>query len=160
RLVGGLGPSQGKRRLTLSRTYHGEDRARCGDHVGSASEEEKAAIIQETYVPGISVSLVARPTSCSLAAALCERRAVSGGRWRGCSGSVRVRRVAAAGPPIATAARKKTFEQEDLRERDPAPRADLVQKKTTVARFAKLPDLQRAAVDLVSSRPKAWLSDG
>src|SRR5215472_9814355 len=67
RLVGCLGPSQGKRRLTLSRTYHGEDRARCGDHVGSASEEEKAAIIQETYVPGISVSLVARPTSCSLA---------------------------------------------------------------------------------------------
>src|SRR5215469_6170102 len=28
RLVGGLGPSQGKRRLTLSRTYHGEDGAR------------------------------------------------------------------------------------------------------------------------------------
>src|SRR5262249_32264786 len=29
---------------------------------------------------------------------------------------------------IATAARKKIFEQEDLREGDPAPRADLVQK--------------------------------
>jgi len=66
---------------------------------------------RKPYVPGISVSLVARPTSCSLAAALCERRGVSGGRWRGCSGSVRVRRVAVA----RRSSSKKTFEKEIVR---------------------------------------------
>ena len=95
---------------------------------------------------------------CFMRAARCQRWVLGGG-----SGSVRVPRVAAAGPRIATAARKKTLENEILRQVPDLvqQKLDLVQQKKTVACVSRrLPDLQRAAVDLVIQRADAWLSDG
>ena len=61
-------------------------------------------------------------------AARCQRWVLGGG-----SGSVRVPRLAAAGPRIATAARKKTLENEIQRQV-----LDLVQQKNDCrARFTK-----------------------
>jgi len=72
-----------------------------------------------------------RPTGCSLAAALCERRAVSGGCWEEVVAASEYRALQQQVREFQAAARKKTLENEI-----PAPSADLVQK-TTVARFTK-----------------------
>src|SRR5262245_1976003 len=81
------------------------------------SAEEKARIVQETYAPGMSVSLVARQHGVApnqvfhLAAALCRGCAVGDRSWRGSGACLRIPRVAAPGARTAAAAR-----QEDPRE--------------------------------------------
>jgi transposase-like protein len=67
------------------------------------SAEEKARMVQETYAPGMSVSLVARQHGTAaepavhLAAALCRGRALGGRRRRRGGGGLRVPGLAAAG---------------------------------------------------------------
>src|SRR5215472_2870947 len=81
------------------------------------SAEEKAAIVQETYAPGMSVSLVARQHGIApnqavhLAAALCRGRAVGGRGRRG--GGARLRIPGFTSPRARTAAAAR---QENPRE--------------------------------------------
>ena len=62
------------------------------------STEEKAAIVQGTYLPGMSVSLVARRHGIAPNQLFTWRRlAVGGGRWRGGSRRLGISSLAASG---------------------------------------------------------------
>src|SRR5688572_28251784 len=85
------------------------------------SAEEKAAIVQEIYAPGMSVSLVARRHGIAPNQLFTWRRLYAsgalfgGGSRRGGGGGLRIPGLAASGPRAAASAR-----QEDAGERDPA----------------------------------------
>src|SRR3954463_6859241 len=86
------------------------------------SAEEKVRIVQETYAPGMSVSLVARqhgiaPNQVFTWRRLCRGRAFCGRGWR--RGSARLRIPGFTAPGARAAAAR----QEDLGERGAARRA-------------------------------------
>ena len=91
------------------------------------SAEGKAVIVQETYAPGMSVSLTARRHD--LAAALSQRRTVGGRRRRGSCSRLRIPGFAASGSRAAAA-----VGQEDVGEGDPARGAGSGAAKKAVAR--------------------------
>jgi len=120
------------------------------------SAEEKVRIVQETYAPGMSVSLVARqhgvePNRVHLAAPPRRGSAVGDRRRRGSGGRLRIPGIAASGSRTAA-----TVRQEDPRERDPARGARSgAAKKTAVRpleRARRQGDLRYARCGTVQSR--------
>jgi len=86
------------------------------------SAEEKARIVQETYAPGMSVSLVARQHGVApnqvftLASAVCRRSAVGCCGRRGSGARLRYRALQHQVRELQRLLGKKTLENEILRE--------------------------------------------